>query len=269
MKIEPRWSFGDGRVGYAVGDVHGRADLLKLMIGRIETDIRQTKAADPVIIFLGDYIDRGPCSRDVVDCLMRDIPAGVERRVLRGNHEAAMSYFLEEPWKGRAWLAHGGTHTLLSYGVAPPSAGAGKAAHERTAEVLRAAMGSRHLRFLENLERCAIYGDYLFAHAGVDPRLPLHRQQDADFYWIRERFLKCDAKFSHRVVHGHTPTAAPHVDERRVGVDTGAYFSGRLTAARIERSEVSFIEVTAGAEVAEKSNWSPIDAHGAKEATSF
>lgn len=268
MKIEPSWSFSDGRVGYAVGDVHGRADLLKLMIARIEDDIRESRAADPVIIFLGDYVDRGPSSRDVIDCLMRDIPAGVERRLLRGNHEAAMSYFLEEPWKGRAWLAHGGTHTLLSYGVAPPALGAGKPAFGRAAEALRAAMGARHLRFLDGLERCAIYGDYLFAHAGVDPRVPLHLQQDADFYWIRARFLKSDATFSHRVVHGHTPAAAPYLDRRRVGVDTGAYFSGRLTAARIERCEVSFLEVKAAAEAAEKSNWSPIDVEGTTHAPS-
>ena len=234
------WQFAEGRVGYAIGDIHGRADLLELLLSDIEGDIARTGAQRPVLIFLGDYVDRGPHAKAVIDAVLTP-RAGVERRLLRGNHEAAMSFFLDKPWAGRAWLGHGGAHTMLAYGLAPPLAGASRAGIERAAARLKEAMGPAHLRFLADLERFAIYGDYFFVHAGIDPRAPLHAQRDADFYWIRDRFLKSNAVFSHCVVHGHTPVQKPYRDTRRLAVDTGAYFSGRLSAARLEGADVRFL----------------------------
>lgn len=246
QRIEPPL-FTASRVGFAVGDIHGRADLLAQMLHLMEeraaAEMREGGA--PIIVFLGDYVDRGPDSARVLDLLISGRPHPFERRYLRGNHEQAMLAFMDAPQRNRAWLLHGGVETLKSYGVAPPSPmHATEAECAAAAASLRAALPGEHLAFLQGLERYAEYGGYAFVHAGVAPGRRLERQHESDLYWIRDRFLKSRRRFSHRVVHGHTPADQPFADKRRVGVDTGAYATGVLTAARFEGPEVTFVSVT-------------------------
>jgi serine/threonine protein phosphatase 1 len=235
--------FPTGRVGYAVGDIHGRADLLARMLDRLETDPRSS-AAPPVVVFLGDYIDRGPDSAEVIELLLTGRPEGFEKRFLKGNHEEALLNFYTDPVAAKAWLGHGGLQTLGAYGVQPlPSLGASSAEITRVGESFRAKLPDAHLRFFNRLERYVTLGDYAFVHAGIDPQRRLDAQADSDLLWIRRRFLESDRRATHVVVHGHTPADQPYRDRRRVGLDTGAYFTGVLTAARFEDDSVTFLEV--------------------------
>jgi len=239
--------FAEGRVGYAVGDIHGRADLLLLMMERLEArlDIDTRPAGPPIVVFLGDYVDRGPDSRQVIDLLLSDRPAGFERHYLRGNHEQIMQGFMDDPMSARAWVLQGGAETMMAYGVTPPAPmSATPEEWQAVAAALREAVPPEHVAFLNGLKRYVELGECAFVHAGVDASRPLDQQSDEDLYWVRERFLASKRQFSHRVIHGHTPTDKPYADARRVGVDTGAYASGTLTAARLEGEEVSFVSVT-------------------------
>lgn len=242
-KGRARARFVEGRVGYAVGDIHGRADLLVRMFERLEQEFRAVDA-QPVVVFLGDYVDRGADSAEVLDLLQLGRPEGFERRFLKGNHEAAMLAFLEDPVAGKAWLSHGGLETLASYQIHPlPSLGASAEDIRQAGAALNARLPAAHRAFLDGLERYVVLGDYCFVHAGVDPARKLETQTDADLLWIRRRFLDDERPLPHMVVHGHTPVDAPHHDQRRIGLDTGAYFSGVLTAARFEGESVDFITV--------------------------
>lgn len=243
----PAAKFIDGRVGYAVGDIHGRADLLSQMLDALEArageDTREGGA--PVVVFLGDYVDRGPDSAGVIDLLLRDRPCGYERRFLKGNHEQAMLAYMESPLENRAWVLQGGAETMRSYGVTPPPPlGATEGDWVLAAEMLRAHVPEAHLDFLNTLERYVAFGDYAFVHAGVDASRTLEQQTDTDLLWSRSQFIASKRRFSHRVVHGHTPVDRPYADERRIAVDTGAYASGVLTAARFEADQVSFHPVS-------------------------
>lgn len=241
-KSDPR--FLDGRVGFAIGDIHGRADLMGRMLDRLEQQFRAIDALAPIVVFVGDYVDRGPDSKAVLELLTAGRPHGFERRFLSGNHEAAMLRFLDDPLAGRAWLEHGGLQTMASYGVHPlPSAAAGPSEISAAAAQLNALMPDAHRVFLRTLERYVVLGDYCFVHAGLDPKRALEDQKDADLFWIRGRFLEDRRALSFKVVHGHTPISAPFQDGRRIGIDTGAYFSGTLTAVRLEGKAVSFLEV--------------------------
>ena len=246
-KPPPAATFPDGRVRFAVGDIHGRADLLEEMLNRLEARAVEElrPAGEPVVIFLGDYVDRGRESARVLDLLIAGRPAGYERRYLKGNHEQSMLAFLEDPVANRTWLMHGGNETLIAYGIQPPSPLHAKEADWAAAgAALREALPAAHLHFLTELERYIAIGDYVFAHAGVDPARPVHKQTDRDLFWIRARFLNSRRRLKHRVVHGHTPVDQPYADRRRVAVDTGAYASGVLTAARLEATEVEFLSVS-------------------------
>ena len=235
--------FLQGRVGYAVGDIHGCADLLEDMLALLEqrAGAECRDAGPPIVVFLGDYVDRGPDSAGVLDLLLSGRPHGFERRFLRGNHERSMMAFLREPYLNRGWLLQGGAETLLSYGLRPPSpVGATEDQLGTVAKLLHDRMPCAHHEFLAGLERYVCLGDYAFVHAGVDASRPLDQQTDQDLYWSRAAFIASKRRFSHRIVHGHTPSDAPYVDERRIGVDTGAYASGLLTTARFEDENVSF-----------------------------
>lgn len=240
--------FPDGRVGYAVGDIHGRADLLSRMLDCLEADwaraLRPVDAPAPIVVFLGDYIDRGPASADVIALLESGRPAGFERRFLKGNHEAAMLAFMADGAANRAWLSHGGLETMASYDVRPlPSLGSSVEDLTKASAALALRLPPAHRRFLEQLERYVVLGDYCFVHAGVDPARRLDAQADADLFWIRQRFLGDARRLEHVVVHGHTPATTPHRDHRRIGLDTGAYFTGVLSAVRLEGDAVSFLAV--------------------------
>jgi serine/threonine protein phosphatase 1 len=249
-KEAPVARFVDGRLGFAVGDIHGRSDLLLRMLERLD---QETAGEDgeggeagetgeaPILVFLGDYVDRGPDSAGVIQTLIERGEAGGEDvRFLKGNHEQAMLAFLDDPLANRAWLAHGGLDTLASYGVHPlPAIAAPDHQIAAAGEQFRDIIPADHLEFLQGLEKFVVLGDYLFVHAGVDCSRKLGDQEEKDLFWARERFIGDRRRFSHFVVHGHTPVETPFADHRRICIDTGAYATGRLTAARFEDDRVS------------------------------
>jgi serine/threonine protein phosphatase 1 len=237
-------AFPQGRVGYAVGDIHGRADLLGQMLDRLEREQPPPQAAaPPIVVFLGDYVDRGPDSRRVIDMLLEGRPRGFERRFLIGNHESMLLAFLDDPIQNRHWLTQGGMATLGSYGVPVPPAMASRAALVQAGELFREQLPRAHLHFLCGLERYVVLGDYALVHAGVDPGKPIDAQSDQDLLWIRKKFLNGRRRYDYMVVHGHTPIGAPYKDDRRISIDTGAYASGRLTAVKLHGAETEFISV--------------------------
>jgi serine/threonine protein phosphatase 1 len=226
---------------YAVGDIHGRFDLLGFLLRRIEADLADAPARR-VVVFLGDYVDRGPQSADVLDRLCRPLPGGAEGVFLKGNHEDLMAGFLAgDGDAGAAWLANGGAATLESYGIDAPPIFASPVALDGLAARLRRAMAPAHRRFLDGLALSYALGDYLFVHAGVRPGRPLGEQDPRDLMWIRGPFLDSSADFGAVVVHGHSVSAEPEVKPNRIGIDTGAYRSGRLTCLVLEGTTRRFL----------------------------
>ena len=222
---------------YAVGDIHGRHDLLDAMVELIARDCaRFEDGRRPVTVFLGDYIDRGDHSREVIDRLVALERTRDDVVFLRGNHEAALLDFLEDPGRGGDWLGYGGLQTLASYGIAPVGRGAGAADLERTAMELGVAMGP-HIGFLERTQPIFRSGDVICAHAGIDPDRSPEDQGEGALLWGRSAFLDDGGAPGLRVVHGHWAEDAPVVTARRICVDTGAYYSGRLTAVRLDAGE--------------------------------
>ncbi len=231
-----------GRRVYAIGDVHGRADLLVRLLKDLHADIASGGfEGRPILVMLGDYVDRGFQSKDVIDILMGELMSPFETYFLKGNHEAAMLQFLNDPSIGPRWAEFGGAETLVSYGVRPPRTRTAMEEWSIASEALNKAMPREHVNFLTNLDLSVRIGDYVFVHAGVRPGVPLDQQTEYDLLWIRDEFLSDSRALGAVIVHGHTPTTSPHKDSRRIGVDTGAYLSGRLTAARFEHDSVAFI----------------------------
>lgn len=236
-------AFPEGALGFAVGDIHGRADLLAKMLDKLEAEAAAAPQLRPVVVFLGDYVDRGLESAKVIDMLLSGRPHGFERHLLRGNHEQAMQAFMRDPDQGRAWLAYGGAETLLSYRVKPVFVDAPASVLQTAAKALEAGMPPAHKAFLDALVPAVTIGDYFFAHAGVDPDRGINDQTEHDLYWIRQRFLNDPRRWEKIVVHGHSPVKEAFRDHRRIGVDTGAYATARLTAARFEANAVAFVTV--------------------------
>lgn len=221
---------------YVIGDIHGRSDLLETMFRRIAADFafRVADGRKPRVIVLGDIIDRGDNSREVVERLKSAEGPGPlgELIILKGNHEAALLEFLSNPAQGSEWLRFGGMQTLASYGVAiPPGTPDARALHGM-ADRLRAALGD-HLPFLQALPLAFSSGDVLCVHAGIDPENPTARDE-ATVLWGRARFPETGPVAGLRVVHGHYDAADPVITDGRICVDTGAYYSGRLTAVRLD-----------------------------------
>ncbi len=231
-----------GRRVYAVGDVHGRADLLLKLLEDLRSDAQAGQyEGRPILIFLGDYIDRGFQSKDVINILLSNAVSPFETYFLKGNHEQAMLQFLGDPGIGPRWAEYGGAETLVSYGVQPPRTRTSLDEWMQASADLQAALPSEHLHFLKSLELSVRVGDYVFVHAGVRPGVPLDQQSEHDLLWIREDFLNDRRSLGAVIVHGHTPITRPYRDSRRIGLDTGAYLSGKLTAARFEHEGVEFI----------------------------
>jgi serine/threonine protein phosphatase 1 len=222
---------------YAVGDIHGRLDLLDRLLGMIAAYEAAHPCAASCVIFLGDYIDRGPDSRGVIERLQGGLPGGLTGHFLRGNHEAVMLSCLEGPAMFANWAANGGLATLRSYGLDAAFAADGATLLSQLREVLPEA----HLAFLRGLKMAMEVGDYFFVHAGVRPGVPLAAQAEEDCLFIREKFLKHRGGFGKIVVHGHTPVSEPEVLPNRIGIDTGSFFSGRLTALRLEGTGRAFL----------------------------
>jgi len=224
---------------YAVGDVHGRADLLGELHKRIARDAGKAPESRRVIVYLGDYVDRGPDSAGVIDRLIDSPLDGFEKVYLMGNHEQFMIDFLSDPSVGALWLSNGGGATLASYGVDVTDGDPVDMA--KVAALLRKILPAEHLAFLEGLALSHREGDYFFAHAGIRPGVPLEKQSEDDLLWIREPFLDVPETREVVVVHGHTPVKAAEVHDNRIAVDTGAVWSDRLTAAVLHDEEQSFI----------------------------
>ncbi|WIY70084.1 metallophosphoesterase family protein [Aquidulcibacter paucihalophilus] len=241
-----------GTVVWAVGDIHGRIDLLRPMVEAIALDLDASAADRKMVVFLGDYIDRGQDSRGVLRLLASlSGTKGVEWRFLKGNHEQAMLGFLNDPSAGAKWCEYGGDSALRSYGLRPPELAHRTEAWARVSADLRHKLTTCEQTFLETLELSVTVGDYFFTHAGARPGVALDRQSWEDLLWIRRSFLDSAVEFERVIVHGHTPTATVHADHRRIGIDTKAYESGLLTALRLEGPERSIIQAigTAGRRV--------------------
>lgn len=230
-------------VVWAIGDVHGRLDLLEPLVEAIRADLHGSGTERKMVIFLGDYIDRGPDSRGVLK-LLAGLTAseGIEWRFLKGNHEQAMLDFLDRPSAGPRWCEYGGDRALQSWGLRAPDLAHRSEAWARVAADLRHKLTTSETSFLENLELSVTAGDYFFSHAGARPGLALDRQSPEDLMWIRQTFLDSPAAFERVVVHGHTPTSRVHSDHRRIGIDTKAYDSGVLTALRLEGQDRSLLK---------------------------
>lgn len=235
-------SIPEGELVYAVGDIHGRADLLAALLRQIEDDAQTADANARTLIFLGDYVDRGPDSQGVVETLVSGLPQGFETHFLKGNHEVLLLDFLDDASRLDGWLLNDGETTMASYGV---DIGALHRARARPAEwrdAFAAALPAPHLRFFRDLELSVTRGDYLFVHAGVRPGVPLAAQTEDELVWIRRPFLDWPEPFEKFVVHGHTPGHEPVTRPNRICVDTGACFTGKLTALRLERDTRRFLQ---------------------------
>lgn len=227
---------------YAVGDIHGRADLLAELHGRIAADPERGDVDRRVLIYLGDYVDRGENSAGVIDLILDQAPAGFEVVPLLGNHERLLLEFLDDIRRGPLWLRNGGDATLASYGVDP---GDGVYLDAKPLLAMQAALRerlpARHLEFLQGLRLAHAEGDYFFAHAGVRPGVALADQREEDLIWIRELFLNSTADHGKVVVHGHTIRPGPEVRPNRIGIDTGAYATGHLTCLALEGTKQRII----------------------------
>ncbi|NKN34565.1 metallophosphoesterase family protein [Marichromatium bheemlicum] len=226
---------------YAVGDIHGRHDLLQRLRERIHADACAQPAAEMHLIYLGDYIDRGPDSRAVIEQLTEPPPAPLIQTCLMGNHEYALLGFLEAPEAHGGWLRYGGLATLLSYGIGPVDLGTA-AALAALAERLHEQLPEHHRRFLRQLDTHRVIGDYLFVHAGIQPGVPLRAQSPLDLMTIKAPFINSTKRHPYRVVHGHHITPEPDIRPNRIGIDTGAYASGRLSCVVLEGEALRIID---------------------------
>lgn len=227
---------------YAIGDVHGCTDLLRELHDAILEDAEGSAPARRVAIYLGDYVDRGPDPRGVLDILIGAPLPGFETVHLIGNHEQLLVEFLHDSSIGPLWMVNGGNATCRSFGV-DPDAPAGGDRFGRLQLALKESISETHLAFLAALRPCHTEGDYFFAHAGVRPGVALEEQAEADLLWIREPFLNSDEDFGKVVVHGHTSTREPARRANRIGVDTGACYGGSLTALVLEGEDRRFLQV--------------------------
>lgn len=244
-------SVPDGLRVYAIGDIHGRADLLRHMHRLIAVDAQGTgPGIRKLAVYLGDYVDRGLQSREVIDILLDEALPGFESVHLRGNHDHELLAFLEDPQASAAWLRYGGDATIYSYGVRLPSEAP---AEERLAVLrdrLQEALPPRHHAFFSTLPLTYEIGDYLFVHAGIDPDKPLDRQTPTDLLWIRDAFLEAEDDFGKIVVHGHSVSESPEVRDNRIGIDTGACYTNALSCLVLQGNRHRFLSTRASGDFA-------------------
>jgi serine/threonine protein phosphatase 1 len=227
-----RASIGEAIRLYVIGDIHGRSDLLDRMVQKIELDMGQYPGPQCMTVTLGDYIDRGPDSRGVLDRLARN-PFPTRYLALKGNHEELLDSFLRDPSIGHYWRRLGGLETIHSYRV-PVSALMTGGGFEQACNTLKLAIPNEHLRFLGSLKTSLTMGKFFLCHAGVRPGVLLQAQKDDDLLWIREQFLTSTMDFGKIVIHGHSPNEWPEVRPNRINIDTGAFATGRLTCLVVE-----------------------------------
>ncbi len=239
---QPRASIPAGMRVYAIGDVHGRLDLLKALLAQIIADDRHREPADMQIILLGDLIDRGPESAGVVETLRLLSQSGLNIRCIAGNHEEVMLDTLTNPTAemARFFYRIGGRETLLSYGLSKEEMD--RLDYAQLAERMVELVPKEHVAFLSEMENCIVIGDYAFVHAGISPHVSLENQQLKALRWIREEFLNHNGEFEKTIVYGHTITENVDFGTSRIGLDTGAYKSGKLTAMGLEGDARWFLD---------------------------
>lgn len=239
-----RLDLGDGPVSYplyAIGDIHGCIKELQQAEELILADMKKYERPG-LVVLLGDYIDRGPHSFEVIDHLVRPSELGLRRVALCGNHEQLLTEFMEDPGQSTGWLELGGDETLLSYGVdIRRTLHRGKERDNRLKELLAEAIPDTHRHFLVNLPSCLRAGQLVFAHAGIRPGVSMDDQRDEDLMWIREPFLSDGPGQDLLVIHGHTPSPTPSFGPGRIGIDTGAYYTGKLAVLKIDGDFSTFL----------------------------
>jgi diadenosine tetraphosphatase ApaH/serine/threonine PP2A family protein phosphatase len=237
VKAKPRIP-DDTRI-YAIGDVHGRLDLLREMFSAIDESLAMHPIENVVQVLVGDYIDRGPNSRQVIDALIAR--AQQHNMVyLKGNHENYAVEFLADPSVLSEWKQVGGMSTLLSYGLQPRTQDDPQTRQE-IAAAFRSVLPDSHRRFLQSLRLTYSCGDFFFTHAGVRPGIPLVEQREEDLLWIRDDFLLHEEDFGKIIVHGHTPAKTPDIRANRINIDTGAFATGRLTCLILQGDQMAVI----------------------------
>lgn len=230
----------DGRRVYAVGDIHGCLSLFDKLLEKLDEDNEARAQANVTLILLGDLVDRGPDSAGVVERAIQLQDSGGDVRWLMGNHEEVFLKALSgDPAAMRYFVRIGGGPTIHSYGLAGDDYLG--MSFEELAETFPRLVPDRHRRFLESAEEMIAIGDYLFVHAGIRPGVPLDDQRPSDLRWIRDDFLSDGTDHGFIVVHGHTIFDEVQEHSNRIGIDTGAYATGRLTAIGLEGTERWFV----------------------------
>ncbi len=241
VSIPPPEAPADTRI-YVVGDIHGRVDLLSRLHSHIQDDVNLSMQNRHLIVYLGDYVDRGETSKTVIDLLLDEPLEGFETIFLKGNHEQMMLGFMENTAVGAMWLHNGGDATVYSYGVRMANPSSADHRYFEMQQALREKLPDRHLEFFRDLDLYHIEGGYLFVHAGVRPGIPIEKQTSEDLLWIRQEFIASQADHGHCVVHGHTIFSEPEIRPNRIGIDTGAFFSNVLSCLVLEGTERRFIQ---------------------------
>jgi len=228
---------------YAIGDVHGCFDLLLDLEAQIAADCKKQKQP-ALIIMLGDYVDRGPDTSGVIEHLLDSPTFNAQRLCLTGNHEEVMLAFLRDPKANSDWLEFGGMETLFSYGLNEADIRPSSVRQRSFVHKINSFIPDEHISFLRGLPILAQFEHHIFVHAGLRPHVELERQDDKDLIWIRDEFYSEPDGFGVTVVHGHTPNNQPFVSNYRIDVDSGAYFTGHLSAAKFVDGEFAEIIAT-------------------------
>ena len=232
---------------YAIGDIHGRLDLLDQLLATIDLDHDSRGKTERTLVFVGDLVDRGPESKGVIDRLISLRDSGVNARFLMGNHDETLLKAALGNVKATKFLTRiGGRDTILSYGIS--TADYSDASYEDLARMLSEHVPASHKAFLASFEDYAEIGDYLFVHAGIRPGVPLLDQASEDLRWIRSEFLNYRHPHQKMVVHGHSISDEPELRGNRIGIDTGAFATGRLTAVGLEGAERWLLTATGEAD---------------------
>lgn len=232
-RLPPEPFLPDGIRVYCIGDIHGRNDLLHRLLSDIMDDMKAF-VGQVIIVCLGDFIDRGGDSREVVETLLRHERLGIEFIYLRGNHEQMLLDCLQNPALISSWLPYGGLPTLASYDVAVRKLPTKKQDLVDIQQRLKENLPASHQRFFLETQLSYTLGSYFFVHAGIYPRRSLNKQQPEDLLWIRDEFVRSTKNHGKIIVHGHTITEQPQILNNRIGIDTGAYSSGKLTCLALE-----------------------------------
>jgi serine/threonine protein phosphatase 1 len=236
-------SVGVDRRVYAIGDIHGRLDLLTELLEIIgRDDWRRKQREDTSLVFLGDYVDRGPDSRGVIDFVIKLREQWPNMTCLMGNHEQVFQMAINGDEQAVRFFIRdgvGGRETLMSYGITRKQIESMEAVE--LWDLIDKAVPQEHKDFLGSLNSQAIIGDYAFVHAGIQPGVPMDEQEETDLYWIRDAFLECEEQHRYMIVHGHSIREDVEMRTNRIGIDTGAYATGRLTAIGLEGTEQWFL----------------------------